>query len=480
MHEYKLFVNRIGLIGITNILVALSTLIFLPILTKSLSISDYGVWVQINTTIALFLYVTTLGLPFTMVRFLSPKKDKEAISNGFYTILTIVIAFSFLISLLLLLFSKTIALTLFNGNVTITIILSLIVFLTSLNSILINYFRTFQKMKLYSIFLLLQTYLTVSIVSYFLIIGLGIDMAVLGLLITNIIIFLIMITVIIQNIGIKIPKLKNVREYLSFGLPTVPSNLSYWVVDSSDRYVIGIILGVSFVGYYSPGYTLGNFILLILAPFMVLLPAVLPKYYEEENEEKIAIFLKYSLKYFLLLAIPSVIGLSLLSKSILMILTTPDIALNGYLITPFVALSALLFGFEGIVNLILVLEKKTKLIATIGIITAIINLMLNLLLVPIFGLIGAAIVTLFSFIISFILTLHYSLQYFKFDFDIKFISKSIFASILMSIIIVLINPEGIINILITALLASLVYFTLITAFRGIKNEEINFFKKFLE
>ncbi len=80
----------------------------------------------------------------------------------------------------------------------------------------------------------------------------------LGILIANIISFFIMIIFIISNIGFKIPKFKNMREYLSFGLPTIPANLSSWIVDSSDRYVIGILLGSAFVGYYSPGYTLGK------------------------------------------------------------------------------------------------------------------------------------------------------------------------------------------------------------------------------
>ena len=48
MSEYKLFTQRIGLIGITNLLVSLSGIILLPILTKNIPIEEYGVWVQIG------------------------------------------------------------------------------------------------------------------------------------------------------------------------------------------------------------------------------------------------------------------------------------------------------------------------------------------------------------------------------------------------------------------------------------------------
>ena len=123
MNEYKLFVQRIGLVGITNILIALSSLILLPIMTKSFSIGDYGVWVQINTTIALIPNLATLGLPYTMVRFLSAEKNKEKIQEGFYSIASIVLASTFIISALLFIFSKNIASALFNGDVNIAILL---------------------------------------------------------------------------------------------------------------------------------------------------------------------------------------------------------------------------------------------------------------------------------------------------------------------------------------------------------------------
>lgn len=48
--NYRLFVKRLGLVGITNFLIALNTLLLIPILSKNLSASDYGVWIQVITT----------------------------------------------------------------------------------------------------------------------------------------------------------------------------------------------------------------------------------------------------------------------------------------------------------------------------------------------------------------------------------------------------------------------------------------------
>ena len=476
MNEHKLFTKRIGLIGITNLLVGLSGIILLPILTKNLPVEDYGMWALIGVTIGLIPAVVMLGLPFTMVRFLAAAKKKEEIQEGFYSIAFIVLFTSAIASLLLFLFAKPIAATLFDNNLTIARILSLVVFIACLNGLLLNFFRTFQQIKRYSVFSFIQTYLNVALVAYFVLSGYGILGAVIGLLISSSFVFLIMISLIAYEIGIKIPKFTHIREYLAFGLPTVPSNLSGWVVNSSDRYVIGIFLGTAFVGYYSPGYALGTMISMFMAPLGFMLPPVLSRYYDENNMNEVKTVLRYSLKYFLLLAIPATFGLSLLSKSILTILTTPEIASQGYLITPFVALSALLTGAYAIFLQVMVLKKKTKIVGAIWIVAAILNLGLNLIFVPYIGILGAAITTLFAFILAFILVTYHSFKYLRFDIDLNFILKSVFASIVMSLVIIKWNPTELLNVLIVIGVCAVVYAMILLLLRGVKKEEITFFR----
>ena len=234
LDSYKLFIQRIGLVGITNILVVLTSLILTPILTKTLPITDYGLWVQVNTTYLLLTGFNALGLPFTMVRFLSSEKDKKIIEETFYSLATLILILSSITSLILFYFSKPISEILFNGNAEIVIITSLIIFFGSLNLFFIDYFRTFGRMKIYSSLLIVQAYLTLGLVSYFTILRKGILLIVSALLITQIVISLVTVPIIIWNIGLKIPKFGNIKKYLIFGLPTIPSSLSYWMVDSSD------------------------------------------------------------------------------------------------------------------------------------------------------------------------------------------------------------------------------------------------------
>jgi O-antigen/teichoic acid export membrane protein len=476
LDAYKLFVKRIGLLGITNFLVALNTIILIPILTKNFSASDYGIWVQVLTTFYLVTSIANLGLPYTMVRFLSAENETDKIKEGFYSMATIILVISFFISIIIFIFSKGIAISLFNADVNVVKVISFLIFFGTLNSFLIDFFVAFGQMKRYSLLLLFQTYLSLLLVTYFAISGNGILLVVIGLLISQIILFIVMILFVLYEIGFNIPKFNLIREYLNFAIPIIPNNISTWIVESSDKYVIGIILGTAFVAYYSPGYTIGMAILLLFTPLSVILSSILPKYYENGEMDEVMIFINYSVKYFLLIAIPSFFILSILSKPILMLISTPEIAINGYLVTPFVALSSLLFGVYGIIMNLIILEKKTKIIGTIWTIAALISL-LNIIFVPLFGILAAAAITLLSYLTAFLISTVYTRKFFEFCFDYSFILKSILASTLISILIVFFNPKGLFNVFILVFASLIIYLFLIVIMKGINRKEIDFLKE---
>lgn len=479
MNEYKSFVQRIGLVGISNLLISLSSLIFIPIITKNFSVADYGIWAQVNTTIALVPNIANLGLPYTMVRFLSAENDKSKIKESFYSMLAVVFASSIIISLIFIAFQSPIANSIFGGNLNVLYIVAIISFFACMNLMLISFFRTFQQIKRYSLFLILQSYIGVIISSYLALTGYNIETVILGLLVGYLAVFIIMGLMIGGYLGLPITRFKNLKEELEFAIPTIPSNVSSWVVDSSDKYVIGIFLGSAAVGYYSPSYALGSILLMFLSPFALLLPTILPKYFEAGNLQQVNTFLKYSMKYFLIITIPAAVGLSILSKSLLMIISTPEIAINGYLVTPFVCLGAILMGIYGITNNILILEKKTKILGKIWILVGALNLIFNIVAVPFIGIIGAALVTLICYLIAFLITAYNSKKYLKLPFEYNSLIKTIISATVMGVFVYIINPSGIIDVLITILFAVAIYFGILFLIKGIEKEEFNFFKQML-
>ena len=478
MDEYVQFIKRIGVVGIANILISLSGLIFIPIITKNFSTSNYGVWAQANTLVALVPNIVNLGLPYTMVRFLAAEKDKEIIKQSFYSMMLAVLCSTVIMVLVFLIFSHQIADALFDGSMQIMLTVTVISFLACINLMFLSYFRTFQQIKFYSTFLVLQTYIGVGASIILTLMHYPIEIVILGLLAGYLAVFIVMALLIVRQLGFT-TKFKSLKEELKFALPTVPNNVSSWVVDSSDKFVIGIFLGSAAVGCYSPGYALGSILLMLLTPFAVLLPAVLPEYYESGNLDKVNTFLRYSMKYYLLIAIPAAVGLSLLSKPLLYILTTEIIANQGYIITPLVALGAIFMGIYGIVNNIIILEKKTVILGYIWISVAILNIILNVIAVPYIGIYGAGIATLICYFFAFAVTLIYSRKYSVLPFDFKSIIKILISSLAMGIFVKLANPQGIFAILIVIAIAVVIYFAILVLLKGIDKKEISLIKSMI-
>jgi O-antigen/teichoic acid export membrane protein len=316
----------------------------------------------------------------------------------------------------------------------------------------------------------------VVLIAYCLLSGSGIFGALISLLIAKTIVFLLMGSLIISEIGVIIPNFSHLNEYLHFSLPTIPVAISSWIIRSSDRYLIAYFLGIAFVGYYSPGYMLGGIIEMYMLPLIILLMPVISKLYDEGKEEDVKTYMAYTLKSFLMLAIPSAFGLSILSKQILILLSTPEIASYGYLIVPFTAVSMILFGADAVIAQIIVLVKKTKITGSIWIIGAIINLGLSFVFIPHFGILGAAITTLIAYAFTFILTAYYSFKYFKFNIDFRFILKSITASIVMSLVIIKWNPVRTLDVMIVIGVCAVVYSVILLLLGGVKKEEIAFFR----
>jgi len=477
--SYQKFTKDIGIIGLTQLIIALKGLIFLPIITKLLGVENYGIWAQLIITLSLITLITTLSLPYTLVRFLAAEKNKEEIQDGFYSVLTIILGIALVFALILIFFSGPIS-NFFGGEKILVQILAFIIIFECLNQVFFNIFRTFQRIGKFSSFIIFQTLGEIGLVATTILLGYGLLGAVLSLLIIRFINFLAMGSYIIKNIGIKVPKFLRIKEYLQFGLPTIPANTSSWVIQSSDRYLIGFFLGTLFVGYYTPAYVIGNSISFFIIPFSFVLPAVLSKLYDENKIGEVKTYLKYSLKYFLVIGIPSVFGLSVLSKQLLTIFSTTEIAEQSYFIIPFIALSILLLGIYAITIQIISLKKKTKIIGIIWTITAFLNLGLNFIFIPKFGIIGAAVTTLLAYSLVFILVWYYSFREFQFEIEWKFILKSIFVSILMSLFIIWFDPAGLLKTIIAIILGIVLYGILINFLKGFNKKEIEFFKNFLK
>lgn len=182
------------------------------------------------------------------------------------------------------------------------------------------------------------------------------------------------------------------------------------------------------------------------------------------------------MKYFLFIAIPAVFGLTVLSKPLLEIFTSPEFV-PGSSVIPFIALAGLMAGVFQIVINITHLVKRTQFNLVIHVIAAVINVILNVLLIPMIGILGAAIATTLSYLVMVIICTIVSFRYITFNLHWDFIIKSVAASGIMAGGIIFMQPAGFTLLIMAIIFGVLTYvFCMIVLFKSFNSREIEIFK----
>jgi len=429
----------------------------------------------------LVLYVAGLGLPLTLSRYLASENDDDRLQEGFYGSLGVVFVATLACSILIALFSSQIANAFFGGAMDIVRVMAIIIFLWSLDTMFLSFFRARQQMVKYGLSMLASRFAEIGIIAFLVLNGFGLVNIFFALVCVRAVMLLALWLVVRSQIGFKFRlyfDVKKMKEYLNFGTPTVPINLAAWVTSSSDRYIIGYFVGVASVGAYSVGYNLVSIILMLISVFGFVLPPALSKLYDEGRMIELKNLMKYSLKYFLTLAIPFAFGVSVMSVPILRLFSTPEIAEQNKLIVPLLSVSVLLVGVFSIVYNNLILTMKMKLLGAIWIGAAIINVGLNLLLVPRLGMVGAALGSVGAFLLVCLVGSYYSLRDIRFDIDWSSIAKAVIASMVMGLALWFISPMTTTATILTILGGIMLYVVVMILLKGFTNKEIIFLKEF--
>ena len=142
---------------------------------------------------------------------------------------------------------------------------------------------------------------------------------------------------------------------------------------------------------------------------------------------------------------------------------------------PLIALAVSLLGINSIISNILILVKKTKIMACIWIVAAVLNIGLNVLIVPRMGILGAAITTLIAYSTALGLTTYYSFKEFRFSLDWLFVGKSLVASAVMSVAVWLMAPQGNLFTILVVVAGVAIYGVVLIALKGFSKTEFRFF-----
>ena len=483
--KYHKITKQIGFSYLFTILTFVLSPILIVLLTRTLSITEYGVYSILSATISILKSIFILGLSgFIITRLPSFKYPKKV--RAMFSIITFELVF--LLAILSILFIPLIQNTLLFylkiEGYKLEFQLSLIIIFVSLFFNLFSYYLVAnRKMEFNSFVCFLSKCLwIIFLIPAFLIlkkINLPIVFSIwlLGFIVSLIIIVLY----IRKDVSFFFAKVKTIsspllKNALFFSLPLVPVTMSSWIITVADRYMLNYYKGAALTGIYSLSYSLVGIVLAFSAIIStVLYPYIAKAWGEKKNHH---ILFNAMLKYSLMIILPAMVGLLVMREQIITLVSGIDYIAGSSAIVILISFPL----FDSLINIYtrnLLLREKTKIMSSVYISGAILNIVLNVLLIPRYGINGAAIATIISYSFMFIVFYFISRKQFSWDFEFLRIFRIIAASILMGIIILLINPQIYITKIISIILGIIIYVSLLFLFRVFVGQEHTIMRRFL-
>lgn len=408
-----------------SVLTQLFGLITFPILTRILSIEQYGLFALITTTMMIVVVPAKAGMPNGIIRFYSEFGDTKERKTVFAS----TVCFSSFVFAIAAtgIYNICIWLAKYKGFInseyyTCFLIMSLFLLIRPLNIIVLNIMRVKGKTLQINIIELLEKAVstTLSLILLIFIIK-EIYGFFVGIVLGHIFVALILWRWLFKYFKLRYAAISKalLKSMMMFGMPLLLNEMCYLLLSYADRYLIVWIIDEGALGIYSVGYNLAMYIANAIT--IAVSYSIVPLYvslYQKEGREKTEKFLSVSMNYLAILIIPVCFGYFIVSKELFILLASKKYAIAAdfsYLIL----IGNILIGLNSMLNAGLYLRKKSGTILAIMLVSVTINIVLNLILIPMYGVFGASVATLFACVVSTILTICLSFKYIRIRFDHK-------------------------------------------------------------
>lgn len=433
--------------------------------TRLLTPDEFGKASMFLLALNVFMILVVFGTDQTFVRFFY-EEDLKKRGGLLYNSIKIPLFIAVLLGLILLLNYKTLSLFLFGEEMFIVIFMLVVGIITqSLMRFSILVIRMQQKGNLFSIIeILKRAFQLVFLVLIYFIIGEQFEIIVYSTIITFLMlsVFAILKEKKYWSIAnLKVKKLKHSNlDILKYSYPLMFTTLITWLFQSFDRIALRQWSDFEELGFYAAAFKIVALLTVVQTAFSTFWsPVVYEKFENDPGDKKF--FSKTS----------NIIAFSMFLIAILTIMLK-DIAImllgsqftEASLILPFLVFMPLMYTISETTVIGINFYKKPNWHIFIATVSCMVNILGNWLLVPLYGGLGAAVSTAFSYIIFFSLRTMISLRYFEVKYELGKLYTMVIIIIIYSLISININSVAI-N-LIVGTLAFIV--TLIIYFKELK------------
>lgn len=400
MGKWQKLGTNVILMSIGSIGSKLITFLMVPFYTAVLSTQDYGIADLIFTTVNLLAPLFTMTVSEAVLRFALDKSTDDR------QVLTIGLSINTIGAVVLLCLSPLIG---FIPSLQPYVGYFILYYLSyTFYNLVLNFTNGIGKVSLYTFASICQTIvLVVANIVSLLVFKLGIQ----GYLLSYVISYFCATLILFfggkeyhyWTSPFQIKK-EEVTKMMKYSLPMIPNTISWWVSNSSDKYMLAAICGVTINGIYSVAYKIPTILSVVFSIFMSAwrLSAVDDFGSKECQNFYSSVYRKIEGGIVIVAA-----GIILLNKYLASLLFSNEFYV-AWVFVPVLVIAFMLHGLGEFFGSIYTSAQKTSVLFYSSFTGAICNVVMNAILIPLYGGLGAAIATLLSYLIILIFRMVHS------------------------------------------------------------------------
>ena len=400
IERLKELLRHSAIYGLGSIVARVIAVLLLPLYTRYLSPSDYGL---IETLIALSAVLTALvaqAMKSAFFRFyfdsVEPARRLLVVRTAFWYVL----AASTAVLIAGVALAQPVSWLLFHTRDHDALVIAAFVGLwAALNyEQMTSLFRVEQRSTAYVAATLTNVALTIAATVLLVVVF---DRGPLGVLVGNLTGTLIVYAGLLaynrRALGLQFDRTLY-RAMNRFGLPLVPSALALWLTNFSDRFFLVKLADAHEVGLYSIGVRIASAIVLLLTAFRMAWPAFA---YSIEDDREARRTYSFVLTYVVYVCCWLALALGLLAPWILKLITTTPFYPAENVVAP-LAFGVAAFGAYVVVQIGTGRARQTRSNWLVTGAAALVDVALNVLLIPPYGRMGAAVAMVSAYTLLFV------------------------------------------------------------------------------
>ncbi|MBS1889573.1 MAG: oligosaccharide flippase family protein [Actinobacteria bacterium] len=384
-----------------SILSKLIAVALLPLYTRHLTTPDYGAAEVLFAAVVTASIVVRLGLIEAVLRFYyredeDPKRIVGATFSGLFWFSTVgaLVALPFAEPLAQALLDPHTPAALASGTELTRIAIGGL-WVATLFEYLLTLYRLDERARAYFVVTITNVVATIAL-TVILVVGVG-DGArglLLGSYLVGALFVLGMIAEQRRRLTLRVdPPL--LRRLLRFGLPTMPAEVSLYLLNFADRLIITRTLGLGEAGLYSLAVKFAQAVNVLVRGFQLAWP---PLAYSIRDDDEARRTYATVITLFLAGCTWMVVGLWLLARYLLRFFAAPEF-FDAYEVVGLIAAAVTLYALYMVMVVVLGRTGRTEFNLPAALAALVSNVALNLILVPPLGIVGAGLALVASYLV---------------------------------------------------------------------------------